>query len=191
MGNGTLVGLTDDILVDLHRLFPTLTELDLTFNKHKCDVTHPGGPGNIHASLGGQDTLATTSTASRTVGATSHAGADTPTESNNDYGPCTFRIAHPTSFTSLSILGAPIHANGNDEALSNIKGVTRTLINRTANIFSHGALFFLSRYAVVPRATYLLEAAPVHTSKDSLGVIDELMRDATACSCNVHLDDDS
>ena len=75
--------------------------------------------------------------------------------------------------------------------MSTIKETTRTLIIRTANIRSHTALFFLSRYAAVPRATYLLRASPVYAAEESLQAIDEMMREATSRSCNVHLAGDS
>ena len=65
------------------------------------------------------------------------------------------------------------------------------LINRTANIGSHVAFFFLSRYAAVPRATYMVRTAPVYAAGESLRAIDERLREATSRSCNVHLADDS
>lgn len=87
-----------------------------------------------------------------TTFAASCVGADIPTD-NSDYGPCIFHTVQPTPLTCLSILGTPFHVNGNKEALANIEGITWILIDRTANISSHGALFFLSSYAAVPRAT--------------------------------------
>ena len=99
-------------------------------------------------------------------------------------------MARRTHITRLNILGAPIHAQGHEEALANIEAITKTFISRTANIGSHTALFFLSRYAAVPRAMYLLRAAPVYQTQESLRAIDEQMREASSRCCNVLLDDD-
>ena len=63
------------------------------------------------------------------------------------------------------------------------------MITRTADIGSHAALFFLSRYASVPRATYLMRAAPVYKAPLSLNAIDDMMREATSRSCNIAMDD--
>lgn len=52
-----------------------------------------------------------------------------------------FSVYNPTPLTSLSILSAPIHANGNAEVLANIKATNKTLIIKAANIGRHSSLF--------------------------------------------------
>ncbi len=91
--------------------------------------------------------------------------------------------------SDLSLLGAPIHPDNSVENLAAIEALNRTLIQRTGFLDSHTALFFLSRYASVPRATYLMRAAPVYTAGERLQAIDELLRDATSRSCKVVLED--
>lgn len=194
LDDGTLAGPIDSIEADLRRLFPTLQKMGLDINMRKCEITHLGGRDSTGVGNGGHHMRAEGSDASRADNSASHTDADTLTNSDGNPGPHIDRllsIVRPTPLTSLSILGAPVHAHGNDEALANIEEITRTLIDRTANIGSHAALFFLSRYAAVPRATYLLRAAPVHATAEPLEAIDELMREATSRCCNVQLDDDS
>ncbi len=91
------------------------------------------------------------------------------------------------ALNNLTLLGAPIHPDSTGEALDKIQGITTTLIQRTGLINSHRALFFLSRYASVPRATHLMRTSPVYMAEDNLIAIDELLRDATSRSCNVAL----
>lgn len=86
-----------------------------------------------------------------------------------------FNVACPTPLTSLSILGTLIHAHGNAEALANVKETTKKLINKTANTGSHAALFFLFRYAAVPKVMYLLRAAPAYMAEAFLWVINKLV----------------
>ena len=192
LDDGTLAGPVDSIETDLERLFPTLQDLGLEINKRKCEFTHLGrrdttgtGEGDDGSHEGGSDTSRADNHASHT---------DDGTRTNSDGNPGRHidrlsRFARLTRVTSLSILGAPVQIHDSYQALDNIKETTRILIERTANIGSHAALFFLSRYAAVPRATYLLRAAPFYTTPGPLTAIDEMMREATSQCCNVHLDD--
>ena len=188
LDDGTLAGPIETTAADLYRLIPSFREIGLEINTQKCETTYLG----VHGRTRGRTVHADDSDISRDDGAAVHGDAHPVTEANTGSHFEEFlSIANSTSPTRLTILGVPIHTIGHEEALANIQEITRTLMNRTANIGSHAALFFLSRYTAVFRATYLLRTAPVYTAGESLRAIDEQMREATSRSCNVHLADDS
>ena len=194
LDDGTLAGPLESVTADLHCLIPSLRELGLEVNVHKCEVTHLGGRDSVSsgdserpARTEGDDSSGGEDAAPHTYGAASTDNGINSGPNNQPF----LTFARPTPLTNLSILGAPIHAQGHGQALSAIEEVTSNLIERTANIGSHAALFFLSRYAAVPRATYLLRATPIYTAEESLRAIDERLRDATSLRCNVQLDEDS
>ena len=194
LDDGTIGGPLETVTADLNSLLPRLRELGLEVNTQKCEVTYLRVQDNARPGDGEQTERAVSSVADRGEAADPHTNGDAHINNSANAGPHIedfFSVARPTPLTNLSILGAPIHADGHGEALSAIEEVTSTLIDRTANIGSHAALFFLSRYAAVPRAIYLLRAAPVHAAEESLRAIDEKMRGATSQCCNVQLVDDS
>ena len=184
LDDGTIGGPTESVTTDLNSLFPSLRELGLDINPRKCEITHLDASDDTGTDNRDRTPLAEHNSAS----ATTHTNIIANTGSHYD----TFlNLAHSTPLTHLTILGAPIHPQGYEAAIANIDEITGRLIDRTANIGSHAALFFLSRYAAVPRATYLLRAAPVYTADAPLRAIDDQMREAITRSCNVHLSDDS
>ncbi|KAG0715538.1 Retrotransposable element SLACS protein [Chionoecetes opilio] len=99
--------------------------------------------------------------------------------------------ARITPLSTLSLLGAPICAESLPEALDTASQDTKRMIERVDGIGSHAALFFLSRYASVPRCTYLMRAAPTYLAPQDLLNIDEAMRSAISLTCNIALTDKS
>ena len=190
LDDGTIAGPLATVTRDLRRLFPCLQELGLEVNPRKCEVTHLGvNPSDSDPTPRTEGSL--TAGEHSTV---PHANGATNLDNDTDTGLLVtdfFNIARRTPLPHLSILGAPIHAQGHGEALSAIDEITRTLVDRTATIGSHPAFFFLSRYAAVPRAIYLLRASPVYAAEESLQAIDDRLRAATSQYCNVDLDEDS
>ena len=65
-----------------------------------------------------------------------------------------------TQLRELTLLGTPISTNAVPEMIEAASRATARLIERVEKIDSHAAPFFLSRYASVPRYTYLRHAAP-------------------------------
>ena len=144
LDDGTLAGPRDAVAADLRRLIPALLKLGLILNEGKCEVTRLDGPGNTNAGEVGH----VGSAEDRSARAGPHSAADTLSNIAENLGPHVDDLlptAHYTPLTGLSLLGAPIHAQGSDEAIRKIETITRTLIDRTANLVSHAALFFLSR----------------------------------------------
>lgn len=96
-----------------------------------------------------------------------------------------------TPLRRLSFLGSPIHSDVFNDALKNISDVTKKLIARTTDIGSHTALFFLARYASLPRVTYLMRATPVYKASPTLGTTGEVLREDKSRSRNTRLDHDA
>ena len=71
------------------------------------------------------------------------------------------------------------------EAIEAASRATARLIEQVEKINSHAALFFLSRYASVPRCIYLMCSAPTFQITQQLRAIDEGMCAAITCFCNV------
>ena len=92
---------------------------------------------------------------------------------------------------SLSLLGAPIHADGLPDALEDAIQSSKRMIERVEGIGSHLALFFLSRYSTVPRCTYLMRAAPTYLAPDNLRHIDATLRSAISSICNIDFTEES
>ena len=186
LDDGTLAGPRDTVAADLRLLFPVLRSIGLEVNWGKCEISH----------MDRREEQADSSAAESGGSQPSHAddrardapGRATP-RSQEDLADQFLNGARLVTPRDLSLLGVPIHEDNSGETLSAIETITRTLIHRTGLLDSHMALFFLSRYASVPRATYLMRAAPVFTAGDKLRAIDELQRDATSSSCNVVLED--
>ncbi|MPC61313.1 hypothetical protein E2C01_055383 [Portunus trituberculatus] len=146
-------------------------DLGLTLNESKCEVTHLDDPGNTNTSDMGHVVPMEDSVSDKAVNPCPRNVVETLANNAENSGPHTDDLlltAHRTLLTRLSILGSPIHARGSDEDLGKIKDTIRILIDRTSNSGSHATLFFLSRYAAVPRATYLLRSAPAHAANESL-----------------------
>ena len=182
MDDGTLGGPKDVVTTDLHRLIPTLQDLDLPLNEQKCKEIHLDDPYNTKAKdaklIEGSDT-------DRFVRLSLCSVDDTLANSVEDSDPHAddpLHTAQRIPLTCISILGFLINVRGSDEVLGKIEEV-----DRHANI----GLFFFSRYAAVLRATYLLSSAPFHAGSESLRVIDELIWHALFQSCNLQLDNRS
>ena len=82
----------------------------------------------------------------------------------------------------------PTHGATGLETLMATEMEPSTRITRTANIGSHGALFFLARFASPPRTTQLMFAAPVYKAPHIMDFVD-MMREAATRTSNIPLDD--
>ena len=168
LDDATLAGPASTVARDIERATSALSDIGLTVNESKCEVTRMDQP-----------TIDSTTNSDITTSAT------TPPAGSF------FSSASPTPLDQLKLLGAPIRPGGIGSALEAISNITRLMTDRSAYIGGHAALFFLSRYTSVPRATYLLRSAPVHQATAELQQIDDIMRDALSRCCNVELDDDA
>jgi len=168
LDDATLAGPRDTIVADLNRLIPALRSIGLELNYNKCELTD-------------------LSPASNNITTSSHSAP----EANHSEGEALLRQARITPLKELMLLGAPIQQAAINEALHQIRTTTETLIGRTEHIGSHAALFFLSRYASVPRSIYLMRATPTYMAENYLEEIDNLLREAIANRCNIALSDDA
>ena len=159
LDDATLAGPADVVASDLRELTTALPKLGLQVNPAKCEVTVLG----------------------------------TTAQSTHDAAITALRNILPeiaeTPLNELMLLGSPLSDGSLVPAVDSAADIIRRLCTRLLELDRHTAIFFLVHYVSAPRLLYLLRSAPLYKVSETLGKIDELVRDTLVKVSNVAISD--